>query len=371
MRRCALAVLVSFALAGSARANLPSDPPHQRFALGDFRLESGESIHDFSISYVTHGTLNAAKSNAVLMTSSLAGNHHRIDFLIGPGKAFDTARYFVICTDAIGNGLTTSPSTSRTQHGIAFPRYTIRDMVESQYELVTEKFAIKHLAVVTGASMGGMQSLQWGVSHPAMMDRIVALTPLARTPPWSLAVMATARAGFALDPEFANGRYTQQPERAWRLQSDLFDSLATRTPAGLSAEFAMPSDMIAAMKKSEDVRVASRFDANDWISQTYAYDRHNVGDTPGFHGDYKAALASIKAKTLILNAAPDLLNPTAEGVEAAALIPGGIHVTIPSLQGHLAATPFKAADAAFMNATIASFLRGDPLPSDAPSPEPS
>lgn len=93
------------------------------------------------------------------MTSSLGGNRHRIDFLIGPGKAYDPAKYFIICTDAIGNGQTTSPSNSPTQHGTKFPHYSIRDMVQSQYALVTKFFGLKHLAVVTGASMGGMQSL--------------------------------------------------------------------------------------------------------------------------------------------------------------------------------------------------------------------
>jgi hypothetical protein len=78
-------------------------PPALRFEEGDLKLDSGETIKDFAISYVTHGKLNEKKSNAVLMTSSIGGNHHRIDFLIGPGKALDTDKYFIIATDAIGN----------------------------------------------------------------------------------------------------------------------------------------------------------------------------------------------------------------------------------------------------------------------------
>jgi hypothetical protein len=104
-------------------AHGPNDPPHQVFAMGDLKLESGETIKDFRISYVTHGTLNAKKSNAILMTASIAGNHHRIDFLIGPGRALDPTKYFIVATDAIGNGLTTSPSNSLTQHGTSFPRF--------------------------------------------------------------------------------------------------------------------------------------------------------------------------------------------------------------------------------------------------------
>src|SRR6201995_5978587 len=150
-------------------AHTPQQPPHQLFAEGDLKLESGEAIRDFSISYVTQGTLNAKKSNAILMVTAISGNHHRIDFMIGPGKALDPAKYFIICTDSIGNGLTTSPSNSKAQPRMQFPKFNIRDMVNSQQRLVTEKFGIKRLVTVIGASMGGMQALQWGVSYPDMM----------------------------------------------------------------------------------------------------------------------------------------------------------------------------------------------------------
>ena len=89
--------------------------------MGDFKLESGELIKDFSISYVTHGKLNANKSNAILMLTAISGNHHRLDFMIGPGKALDPDKYFIICTDAIGNGLTTSPSNSTRNRACSFP----------------------------------------------------------------------------------------------------------------------------------------------------------------------------------------------------------------------------------------------------------
>lgn len=98
-------LLAAFALFGTgAQAHGPNDSPHQRHSLGDFKLESGEVIRDFDISYTTHDTLNANKSNAVLMVTAIGGNHHRIDYLTGPGRALDPAKYFIIATDAIGNG---------------------------------------------------------------------------------------------------------------------------------------------------------------------------------------------------------------------------------------------------------------------------
>src|SRR5437773_10982742 len=105
---------------GIALAHGPGQPAHQRFEEGDLKLESGEVIKDFSISYVTHGKLNEKKSNAILMTSSIAGNHHRIDFLINPGKALDTNKYFIIATDAIGHDCRSR--SRRGCRGLAFGR---------------------------------------------------------------------------------------------------------------------------------------------------------------------------------------------------------------------------------------------------------
>ena len=229
---------------GIALAHGPDQPPHQRFEEGDLKLESGEVIKDFAISYVTHGTLNENKNNAILMTSSIAGNHHRIDFLIGPGKALDTNKYFIIATDAIGNGLSTSPSNSKSQPGTMFPHFTIRDMVESQYRLVKEKFGLTRLLAVSGASMGGMQTLQWGVSHPEMMDALIALTPMAHTPAWSIAVNEATRKALTADSAYNNGDYTQQPEKGWRAWVDVLLTLATRTPDGLKAEFPNSLDVV-------------------------------------------------------------------------------------------------------------------------------
>src|SRR4051794_39026088 len=199
---CLVACLL---LSWPVMAHTPQQPPHQSYSEGDLGLESGEAIRDFAISYVTHGTLNAKKSNAILMVTAISGNHHRIDFMIGPGKALDPQKYFIICTDAIGNGLTSSPSNSRMQPRMDFPKFTIRDMVQSQYRLLKEKFGIEHVVAVIGPSMGGMQVLQWGVSHPDYMDALVAMVPLAKTPAWSVAVMEASRKAITNDLAWNNG----------------------------------------------------------------------------------------------------------------------------------------------------------------------
>ena len=141
MKRAACLVAAGLLLSLPAGAHTPQQPPHQLFGEGDLKLESGETIKDFSISYVTHGTLNAKKSNAILMVTAISGNHHRLDFMIGPGKALDTDKYFIVCTDAIANGFSTSPSNSKAQPRMSFPKFAIRDMVESQYRLMKENSA--------------------------------------------------------------------------------------------------------------------------------------------------------------------------------------------------------------------------------------
>jgi homoserine O-acetyltransferase len=151
------------------------------------------------------------------MVTALGGNHHRIDHLIGPGKALDPSRYFIICTDAISNGLTTSPSNSKSQPRMQFPKFIMRDMVNSQHRLITEKFGLGKVVTVIGASMGGMQGLQWAVSYPGMMDSVVAIIPLGRTPAWSTGITEMLRQGIMSDPEWKDGNYASQPERGMRL----------------------------------------------------------------------------------------------------------------------------------------------------------
>jgi homoserine O-acetyltransferase len=350
-----LCLLLSF----SAAAHTPQQPPHQLYNEGDLKLESGEAIKDFSISYVTHGTLNAKKSNAILMVTAIGGNHHRIDFMIGPGKALDPDKYFIICTDAIGNGLTTSPSNSRLQPRMSFPKFTIRDMVESQYRLLKEKFGIDHVVAVIGPSMGGMQTLQWGVSHPDFMDALVAMVPLAKTPAWSVAVMEASRKAIMNDAAWAGGNYDGPPEKGIRLMRDILNLLSARTPDMYSAQFQNGMDVLPRMEQQETAALKA-MDANDWIYQTWAYERHDVGTTPPFNGDTAKALASIKAKTLVLTGTKDLLNPEFEPIAAGKNIAGVKMMTISpgTVTGHASAGGFMPADVEFLNRETASFLDG-------------
>lgn len=359
MRTIAMLVggLSALALAAApAGGHGPNDPPHQQYRVGDFRLESGEVIKDFAISYVTHGTLNAKKSNAVLMVTALSGNHHRIDFLIGPGRALDPTKYFIVATDAIGNGLTTSPSNSVAQPRMKFPRFTIRDMVQSQHLLLTRHLGIDHVVAVVGPSMGGMQALQWGVSHPAFMDSLVSVVPLGRTPAWTTAVLEVSRRMIMSDPDWQGGDYASPPERGMRLWAAYLGSLIVQSRPAVKTQFPDNQAAVAWVRSLEDGW--RRFDPNNWIYQTWAYDAHNLGTTPGMNGDYYKALRSIKAKTLIMAAQEDLLNPEEEAREAARYILDARYLPInpPAVLGHRAAGGASAPENEHLNAEIARFL---------------
>jgi len=333
------------------------EAPHRRWAAGDLALESGEMIRAFELSYVTHGKLNGARDNAVLVTVSLSGNHHRLDFLIGPGKALDPQHCFIVCVDPIGNGLTTSPSNSSEQPGARFPRFCIRDMVLSQHRLLVEALEVESLLTVIGASMGGMQALQWAVTFPEFMRSVVAMTPMARTAPWAVAVVETARRALTADPAWNGEAFTGIPERGWRAWSGVMSVLAGRTPAALAEMFERPLDALDWMEKVTADSRANGFDATDWLYQSWAYQAHDVGTTPGYNGETNAALESIKARALILAPPLDLLNPTQCAQEAADAIPDATLVEIPSVQGHQAATSLKTDDAQFLNEEIGDFLQ--------------
>jgi len=165
-----------------------------------------------------------------------------------------------------------------------------------------------------------------------------------------------------LDPAFKGGNYTEQPVAGWRMRADVLQVLGTRTPEAMRQQFAAPMDVLPWIDAQETAVAGSGADANDWIAQTWAYDRHNVGDTlvdgkAAFGGDPIKALHSIKAKTLVMSGELDLYNPVEEGIAAAQAIPDGRHLTIPSVQGHVAAAAgFKPADVEFINVSVRDFL---------------
>ena len=218
---------VSAAPEASARtreADAPRDSLLVRFGPDrPLKLDAGVELSPFQIAYKTYGTLNADRSNAVLVCHALTGDHHVAsvnpvtqkpgwwETLIGPGKPIDTERYFVICPNVIGGCLgssgpaSTNPATGNPW-GLEFPVITIRDMVRAQAMLLDE-LKIDTLFAVAGGSMGGMQVLQWAASYP---NRVFAALPIAcstRHSAQNIAFHEVGRQAVMADPEWRGGRY--------------------------------------------------------------------------------------------------------------------------------------------------------------------
>lgn len=316
------------------------DRPHHERSIGELPLALGGRIEDCRLVWVEHGERRG--DNTVLVLCAIGSTHHRLDFLIGPERALDTGRFHVIAIDALGNGLSSSPSNSATQRAAAFPRITIADMVESQRRLL-DALGIGRLHAIVGASMGGMQALQWAVADPARTERVVAMTAMARTARWSQLMNELSRRAL-----FEDDAFTQPRERAaaMRLWAPLTQLVTPSTPQ--AAERWVDADaLVAEMRALQERFEAHGPDPFDWLCQTRAYDAHDVADR----------LGSIRARVLLAAPPLDLYNPEYASREIADGIARAELVTIPSRLGHRAATDMDGRDAQFLNDAIARFLR--------------
>ena len=181
-----------------------------------------------------------------------------------------------------------------------------------------------------------------------------ALPRRARTAPWSVIVNETCRAALMADPAWNGRRFTAVPAAGWRAWTGVLRMLAGRSPRALADDFADPVAALARYETTAADTLAMNLDPMDWIYQSYAYDAHNVASR--FGGDLGQALATVKARTLIIAADSDLYNPAAAAREAADLIRDARYVELATAQGHQAATAASKADVAEIGRAISSFL---------------
>lgn len=314
------------------------DAPHHLSSIGDLSLELGGQIKNCSVSYVVHGELGDHSKPLVIFLCAIGSIHHRLDFLINQSHTLDIKNTRIIAIDALGNGFSSSPSNSKEQPYFQFPKFTIRDMVESQKKLL-DQLGITHVNAIIGASMGGMQALQWAVSHPDFMDYIIALTPMSKTTAWASTMTRAARECLAPHIEM-NGSY--DPDTAWLAWLPTMQMLAMRTPKQCDEQF---TD-IAQIQNWYEQRLqwwkGMNFHPLDWIYQSIAYDAHDVSQTASFNGDLAKALRSIRAKCLISVPSLDLFNPIEQAIHSASLIPNCLLVKLDTNWGHMAASALDA-----------------------------
>src|SRR6202789_603658 len=182
MRRLILLFFVVGSLASFSTAWGLETPVRHEFVIKNFKTESGAVLPEARVVYGTYGHLNAAHDNAILLPSHYMAKLNGYEWLMGPEKALDPAKYFLVTTELFGNGSSSSPSnTPEPFHGPRFPVMTIRDNVEAVHRLLEEDLHVTHLRAIIGFSMGAQQAFQWAVSYPMMADRIGATSGTAKT----------------------------------------------------------------------------------------------------------------------------------------------------------------------------------------------
>ncbi len=339
-------VAAMFALPAAA-APYPS-PQEGDWVAHDFKFHDGTVMPEVRLHYTTVGNPNGepvlmlhgtAGSGGSMLTQGFAGE------LFGAGQALDASRYFIVLPDALGAGKSARPSDGLRAK---FPRYNYDDMVAAQYRLVTEGLGVKHVRLVIGNSMGGMQTWMWGVTWPDFMD---ALVPMASQPTemsarnWMMRRMLVET--IRDDAAYDNGNYTVQPP-SMRLANVMFGIATSGGTLGYQAM--APTRQQA--DKLVDERLAAPFtaDANDYIYQWDSSRDYNPA--PG--------LERIKAALLAINSADDERNPPETGnlVRALARVPNGRLLLIPAsadTRGH-----GTTGIATFWNTQLQEFLNSVP-----------
>jgi homoserine O-acetyltransferase/O-succinyltransferase len=302
-------------------------------------LESGRTLGPVDIVYETYGQPNADRSNAILICHALSGDHHAAGFhdphdrrtgwwdgMIGPGKAFDTRTYWVVCANIIGGckgstgPVSINPATGEP-YRLTFPIVTIGDMVEAQKRLV-DHLRIKQLYSIAGGSMGGFQVLEWTLRYPKMVRSAICIASAARLSAQAIAFNSVGRSAITCDPQWQQGLYDDKgPEKGLAtarmlghityLSEILLDAKfgrrlqsANRLSYNFTSEFAIESYL-----NYQGSAFTQRFDANSYLYITKAMDYFDISRS---YGPLKQAFASLTARYLFVSYSSDWLFPTSQ-----------------------------------------------------------
>jgi homoserine O-acetyltransferase len=311
---------------------------------GPFVLESGERLPSVTVAYRTWGRLRPQGDNAVLVCHGFTASADVERWwspLLGPQRALDPARDFVVCSNVLGGcSGTTGPACERPdgggRWGASFPEITIRDMVRVQAALL-DALGVRRLRLVIGGSLGGMQVLEWALLFPERVDAIVPIAVSARHSAWCIGISAAQRQAICADPRWRDGHYPpDDPPRAGLAVARQIAMLSYRSPAGLAARFSRARGTgdryaIEAWLEHHGAALAERFDAASYVTLTRAMDTHDVGRGSG---GWREALAEVQVPALVVSIDTDTLYPPPEQQELAAALPNGRLAVLHSPHGH-------------------------------------
>ncbi|RAI57940.1 alpha/beta fold hydrolase [Roseicella frigidaeris] len=313
--------------------------PYETEEIGDLVLEEGGTLRGCRLAYATYGRLNAARDNAILVPTWYSGTHKIIEqVLIGPGRALDPERYFILVVNQIGSGLSTSPSNTPAPAGGAyFPKVRIGDDVVAQHRLVTGKFGLERLALVVGGSMGAQQTYEWAVRYPEMVQRAAPIAGTARNTPHDFLFTETLVEAITSDPGFAKGFYASPEDvregllrhaRIWAVMgwsTEFYQRERHRTLGFSSLDDFILNFMFAYFRV---------MDPNNLLCMAWKWQRGDVGRLAG--GDLRAALGRIRARTCVMPMTSDMFFPPSDCQAEWRLIPDAAFHPIETVDGHLA-----------------------------------
>ncbi len=331
-----------------------------------FAFDCGLSLPGFTLRYETYGRLNAARDNTIIILHALSGDHHCAGIhslndrkpgwwnnLIGPGKAVDTNKFFVLCSNVLGgcqgsSGPSSIDPTTGKAYGVSFPFVTVRDMVRAQ-KLLCDHLGLTSLHGVVGGSMGGMQALQWAIEYPDFVKRMLAMATTARENAQGIAFNEVGRQAIMQDPEWREGTYVKGSgprvglaiARMMAHITYLSDTSMDRKfgrrrknlpPAAGTHSFEMQFE-VEGYLKHQGAAFINRFDANSYLYITRAIDHF---DLPGSYGSLEQAFAAVQADSLVVGFTSDWLFPPQQNREIAlALLRSGKRATYAQLDTDL------------------------------------
>ncbi|MFQ3613112.1 MAG: alpha/beta fold hydrolase [Cyanobacteriota bacterium] len=309
----------------------------------DFELHCGIRLPQITLAYATYGQLSPQRDNLILYPTSYGAQHPDIDWLIRPDGILNPERWFIVIPNMLGNGLSTSPSNEAAcglrEDGFWFSHW---DNVRLQESLLTHHFGVERIRLIYGWSMGAQQAYHWGSLFPERVERIAALCGTAKTTVHNRVFLESLRSALTADPVWNGRRFVGVPDRGFRAFAHIYASWAASQPffnqrlyEGLG--YATLEDYLAQAWEAS----YRRRDPHNLLSMIETWIRCDISDNPVYKGNYEAALASIRAHTLVMPSLTDLYFTPADCQAEAERIPNALFQGIPSIWGHRAGNPYQ------------------------------
>jgi homoserine O-acetyltransferase len=327
-------------------------PDYETFELGNIVLQSGATLRGAKLAFKTFGQLNAAKDNVIVFPTFYGGQHYQNEAIIVEGRALDPSKYFIIVPNMLGNGLSSSPSNTPPPYNKArFPGVTSYDNIMAQHRLVTERFGIEKIAMVTGFSMGAQQTFHWGALFPDMVERIMPVCGSAKTSHHNFVFLEGVKSAITADAAWMEGWYDKQPTKGLRAMGRVYAGWAVsqafyREEVYLDLGYSSLEDYLVEFWEGRRVEG----DANDFLAMLWTWQNGDISANSLYDGDFHKALGAIKAKAIVMPCRTDLYFPPEDNANEVGHMPNAELRPIESIWGHLAGGPgWNPPDAKFVD----------------------